>query len=350
MGEQVRLTSLTTGGGCACKVPLGTLETVLGPLGRLVGPGGGDDSPVLVGAQEADDGAVIALDEARGLIATVDFFPPMVDDPVDFGRVAAANAISDVYAMGGVPTLALNVTAWPYQTLGTEALGEVLRGAAQVAGEARCVVGGGHTIEDEEPKFGMAVIGTVDLDRLFRLDAARPGDLLVLTKPLGSGVICSGLKRGLAPDAAVAEVTALMTTLNAQARDLGHRLGVRAATDVTGFGLLGHLHRMARASGVAAEVSGDDVAVLDAALRLVEAGVVPGGTRRNIEFMAPYLRTDRSAEDPRFVALHDAQTSGGLLLAVPAQARDGIPDEVAGWEVSVVGTVTEGRPGHVALR
>ena len=246
----------------------------LGP-GVLAGASqaGASSSPdLLVGAAEGDDAAVLRLDDERALVLTTDFFTPIVDDPVDWGRIAAANALSDVYAMGGRPVLALNLTAWPGGTLPLSILADVLRGGASVAASAGCLVVGGHTIDDPEPKYGMAVVGFASPSRLFTIDAARPGDTLVLTKAIGTGVVATAHKRGAASPDVLAAAVASMTTLNASACEAALAAGVVAATDVTGFSLLGHLHRMLRASGAAAVVSAADVPLLPGALELTAAG------------------------------------------------------------------------------
>src|ERR1700761_6409866 len=264
----IRLTSLSHGAGCACKLPLAALDELMVSLGPGVLGGAGASPDLLVGAAEGDDAAVLRLDDDRALVLTTDFFTPIVDDARAWGRIAATNAMSDVYAMGGRPVIALNLTAWPGQTLPVELLAEVLRDGAEAAGAAGCLVVGGHTIDDPEPKYGLAVVGMADPARLMTVDQARDGDLLVLTKPIGTGVVATAHKRGAAPDDVLTAAVAAMTTLNGPASEAALAAGTRAATDVTGFGLLGHLHRMLRASGVAAEVWADQVPLLPGAARL----------------------------------------------------------------------------------
>jgi len=309
-------------------------------------PAAGD---LLVGAAEGDDAAVLRLDADRALVLTTDFFTPIVDDPRDWGRIAAANALSDVYAMGGRPLLALNLTAWPGSTLPLEILAEVLRGGESVASAAGCLVVGGHTIDDPEPKYGMAVTGIASPDRLLRVDAARPGDSLVLTKALGTGVIATAHKRDAAPADVLAGAVESMTTLNAAASEAALAAGVSAATDVTGFSLLGHLHRMLRASGVSAVVRAPAVPLLPGALELTAAGYVSGGTRNNMSYLTPWVSV--SAEVPPDVAvlLQDAQTSGGLLLATADV--DGLRAELSsrGVLAAVIGTVRPGEAGHIEV-
>jgi selenide,water dikinase len=244
--ELPRLTSLSHGAGCACKLPLATLERLMASVGQ--GLGGAADANLLVGAAEGDDAAVLRLDDERALVLTTDFFTPIVDDARDWGRIAAANALSDVYAMGGRPLIALNPTAWPADPP-VELLAEGAAGWGRGGRPGRLPVVGGHSIDDPEPKYGLAVVGLADPARLLTIARARPGDRLVLTKPLGTGVVATAVKRGHPDPATVAAAVAAMTTLNRDAAEAALAAGVEAATDVTGFGLLGHLHRMLRASG-----------------------------------------------------------------------------------------------------
>jgi len=353
VGEQVRLTSLSHGAGCACKLPLSALDELMATLGTghpggLV-PAAGD---LLVGAAEGDDAAVLRLDSGRALVLTTDFFTPIVDDARDWGRVAATNALSDVYAMGGRPVIALNLTAWPGQTLPVELLADVLRGGAEAAAAAGCLVVGGHTIDDPEPKYGLAVVGMADPRHLMTVDRARDGDLLVLTKPIGTGVVATAHKRGAAPPEVLAAAVDAMTTLNAAASEAALRAGAVAATDVTGFGLLGHLHRMLRASGTAAEVWADQVPLLPGAAGLAAAGFISGGTNANVSYLADVTDIDPDTDPVTAVLLHDAQTSGGLLIAVTPDAVDSLRDdlETAGAQAAVVGTVQAGRPGRIVVR
>jgi selenide, water dikinase len=313
--------------------------------------GGADSSPdLLVGAVEGDDAAVLRLDDERALVLTTDFFTPIVDDPGDWGRIAAANALSDVYAMGGRPVIALNLTAWPGETLPLSILADVLRGGASVAASAGCLVVGGHTIDDPEPKYGMAVVGFASPSRLFTIDAARPGDTLVLTKAIGTGVVATAHKRGAADPSVLAAAVASMTTLNAAASEAALAAGVVAATDVTGFSLLGHLHRMLRASGAAAVVSASVVPLLPGALELTAAGYVSGGTRNNMAYLEPWVSISADVPPDVAVLLRDAQTSGGLLLAT--SSPDTLVAELSrrGTLAAVVGQVVSGDPGHIEVR
>jgi len=309
----------------------------------------GADGDLLVGAAEGDDAAVLRLDPDRALVLTTDFFTPIVDDARDWGRIAAANALSDVYAMGGRPLIALNLTAWPAETLPLEILADVLRGGAAVAAEAGCLVVGGHTIDDPEPKYGMAVTGLAHPSRLLTISAARPGDTLVLTKPVGTGVIATAHKRGAAPDEVLAAAVESMTTLNAAASSAALAAGVVAATDVTGFSLLGHLHRMLRASGVSAVVHASAVPLLPGALDLTVAGYVSGGTRNNMAYLAPWASFSPAVPEPVAVLLQDAQTSGGLLLA--AASPDLLRAELAdrGVPAAVIGRVEPDSAGFIEV-
>ncbi len=301
----LRLTQYAAGGGCACKVPPGELEAVLAAM-----PAGREGGDLLVGLDHGDDAAVVRIDGDRAVIATADFFPPVVDDAYDFGRIAAANALSDVYAMGGTPVLAVNLLAWPRDRIPFEVAGEVLRGGADVCTGAGTHLAGGHSIDDQEPKYGLAVTGLGAPDRLLRNDAARAGTPLTLTKPLGLGVLNN---RHKATGEVFPEGVAVMTTLDRDASRAALDAGVVAATDVTGFGLLGHLLKMTRASDVSAVVEAAAVPYVDGARSSLADGFVPGGSRRNLDWVRPHL--DASVRDDELLLLADAQTSGGLLVA-----------------------------------
>lgn len=295
-----RLTQYGRGGGCACKIPPGELEGLLAPMG---------DGGLLVGV--GDDAAVVRLNPTTALVVTTDFFTPVVDDPYDWGRIAACNALSDVYAMGGRPVVAVNLLAWPRDLLPMELAARVLEGGHDLAASADCPVGGGHSVDDAEPKYGMAVTGLVDPERVIRLDAGAAGVPLTLTKPLGIGVLNS---RHKATGEVFPQAIDAMTTLNRSAGEAAVAAGIRCGTDVTGFGLLGHLYKLARASGLTAVIDHAAVPYLDGAREAVEAGYVSGGTRRNLDWVAPHTDFGTTPEDDRLL-LADAQTSGGLLLA-----------------------------------
>jgi selenide,water dikinase len=343
-----RLTSLSPGAGCACKLPLAKLEAVFAAMGNIEAASG----DLLVGALEGDDAAVLRLDGDRALVLTTDFFTPIVDDPGDWGRVAAANAMSDVYAMGGRPVLAVNLAAWPGDGLPLELLAQVLRGGAEVAAAAGCLVAGGHTIDDPVPKYGMAVVGMADPGRLITIDRAAPGDRLILTKPLGTGIVATALKRGTVDDRVLRTAVASMTLLNAGASEAALAAGVRAGTDVTGFGLLGHLHRMLAASGAAAEITSGRVPLLCGAAGLAAAGYVSGGTRANIARMNDVLTVIGDVPPEVVILLHDAQTSGGLLLATPPAAAASLLADLTGrgLTAAMIGKVVAGPAGQITLR
>ncbi|GAB3470115.1 selenide, water dikinase SelD [Actinophytocola sediminis] len=305
MSEEVRLTQYAHGGGCACKIPPGELEQIVRGLRRPPA----DD--LLVGLDDGDDAAVVRIDGDRAIVATTDFFPPVVDDAYDWGRIAAANALSDVYAMGGRPVVALNLLGWPREVLPFELAAEVLRGGADVCGQAGCHLAGGHSVDDPEPKYGLAVTGLAHPDRLLRNDSGRAGQPLSLTKPLGLGVLNN---RHKATGERFAHAIEVMTTLNADAATAALAAGITCATDVTGFGLLGHLHKLARASGVTAVLDAAAVPFVDGARAALRAGYVPGGTRRNLDWVRDHADLDAIDEDTALL-LADAQTSGGLLVA-----------------------------------
>jgi selenide,water dikinase len=318
-GPQVRLTQYAAGGGCACKIPPGELETIVRGLGAAA------SADVLVGLNSGDDGAVIRLADGLAVISTADFFTPVVDDAYDFGRIAAANALSDIYAMGGRPVLALNLVGWPRSVLPAELLREVLRGGLDVAQQAGCTVAGGHSIDDPEPKYGMAVTGVADPDHLLRNDCAQPGLPLSLTKPLGVGVLNN---RHKATGEAFPQAVDSMTRLNDDAARQALASGVTAATDVTGFGLLGHLFKMLRASGVGAVLNAAAVPYLDDARTSLSAGYVSGGSRRNLDWVRPHLDTE--VDEDELLLLADAQTSGGLLVVGEVPGTPVIGRTVAG--------------------
>jgi selenide, water dikinase len=304
-----RLTQYAHGGGCACKIPPGELEEVVGGLRKTT-----PRDPVaelLVGLDSGDDAAVVRIEGGTALIATTDFFTPVVDDAYDWGRIAATNALSDVYAMGGRPVVAVNLLGWPRDVLPFELAAQTLGGGLDVCGLAGCHLAGGHSIDDPEPKYGLAVTGIADPNRLLRNDSGKPGTPLSLTKPLGIGVLNN---RHKATGERFDEAIAVMTTLNAEAAAAALAAGVECATDITGFGLLGHLHKLALASGVTAVIDSAAVPYLDGAREALAAGYISGGTRRNLEWVAPHVDLSKVGEDEALL-LADAQTSGGLLIA-----------------------------------
>ncbi|HEY7619567.1 MAG TPA: selenide, water dikinase SelD [Solirubrobacteraceae bacterium] len=331
------LTSLSHGAGCGCKLPAAALLPIVRDLPAATAP------ELLVGSATADDAAVWRISDELALVQTVDFFTPVVDDPYDFGRIAAANALSDVYAMGGRPLTALNLVAWPLERLGPDALADVLRGGLDVVRAAGAEVVGGHSIDDPEPKYGLAVTGAVHPDRVLSNAGGRAGDVLVLTKPLGGGAVVTARKRGAAGDDLLARAVEVMTTLNADAAAAAVAAGASAMTDVTGFGLLGHLHALARESGLAAEVDAAAVPAIEGVEGLLAGdGAVSGGSRANREYAAGFASLVAGVEPWRERLVCDATTSGGLLVAIdPARAG-----ELPG---AIVGRLVAGTPGAIAV-
>ncbi len=313
-----------------------------------------NDPNVIVGTALPDDAGVYRLRADLAIAQSVDVFTPVVDDPYDYGRIAAANALSDLYAMGARPLLALNIIGFPVNKLPLTVMAEILRGGADKAREAGVIVLGGHTIDDEEPKYGLAVTGVVHPEQVVSNVGAQPGDHLVLSKPLGIGTITTALKQGKAAAEDVARAVEVMATLNAAAMEAMLEVGVHACTDITGYGLLGHLHEMLLASGVAARVHADAVPILDVAWRYAEQGIFPGGSRANRIYLEGngYVHWE-DVDETRQLLLCDAQTSGGLLMAVPPERADAL---VAGLKArgtpaaAVIGQIVEGPPGHLWVR
>ena len=308
--ETVPLTSLARAGGCAAKYAAARLE------GLLAGLVPAESEDLLVGLDPADDAAVYRLDDERAIVFTVDFFPPLVDDPTTFGAIAATNALNDVFAMGGAPLLALSVAAFP-EELPVEVLGDVLAGADERVRAAGAILAGGHTIRDDEPKYGLAVVGTVRPDGIWPKAGARPGDVLYLTKPLGTGIVLQAERDGSAPPGSLEAAIASMRELNRGAADVLRPFAPNAVTDVTGFGLLGHVHELASRSSVRAALDAEALPLLPGALELARDGVRTGGDRRNREYAATHVE---SGADPTLEALaYDPQTAGGLLVSMPAE-------------------------------
>jgi selenide,water dikinase len=334
--QTVRLTHLSHGAGCACKLPAGSLRKVLEGLPRV------ESAELMVGHEGLDDAAVWRISAELAVVQTIDFFTPVVDDAYQFGRIAATNAFSDIYAMGAWPAFALNVVAFP-KTLPMELLGEILRGGGDVAAAAGAVVAGGHSIDDPEPKYGMAVTGFVHPDEVWTNAGGRAGDVLVLSKPIGTGIVTTALKRGEPDPAVVDAAVESMTTLNADAARLVRAASPHAVTDVTGFGLVGHARELAAGAGLQAQIDWRAVRLLPGVRELVEAGHVPGGTRTNLDLAAAYTEfAPDLGETDRLLAC-DAQTSGGLFVSLPAERAAGLP-----WPV--IGRLVEGAPGTVAVR
>ncbi len=335
--SEVRLTELSHGAGCACKIGAAQLRPILAGLTLATAP------ELLVGTEKSDDAAVYRLRDDLAIVQSVDFFTPIVDDPYDFGRIAATNALSDLYAMGATPLLALNLVAFPLESLLTSILAEILRGGADVVAAAGAVVGGGHSIDDPEPKYGLAVTGTVDPRTTLTNAGGRPGDGLFLTKPLGGGLVTTAAKRGLADAETIAAAVEVMTTLNAEAAAAALSAEAHAATDVTGFGLLGHLHELCAASGCAAQIEAFAAPEIPGAEDLAKnERCIAGGSRRNAADAASFATFSDRVPVNRRVLLTDAMTSGGLLIAAPAEAAERAPGVR-------IGQLVEGDPGAIAV-
>ena len=332
---EVKLTHFTHGLGCACKLRPQLLEQV---IAKLPTP---QDRNVLVGAENDDDAAVYRIDDRTALVQTVDFFTPIVDDPYHFGAIAAANSLSDIYAMGGRPLFALNIVGFPSNRLPVEVLQEILRGAQDKAKEAGISIIGGHTVDDTEPKYGLAVSGIVDPNRILKNSGARVGDAILLTKQLGAGIISTAMKRGLADQAAIDGVTILMSTLNRAAAETLQDFEIHACTDVTGFGLLGHLKEMAQASAMDAVLYHEEVPILEPARDFAASGVIPGGTKANLDFVSEAVHWESTISETTKYLLSDAQTSGGLLFALPANQKDEVLKRLQAQNISEAACIGE---------
>jgi len=333
----IRLTELSSCAGCAAKLGAAELRSVM----ERVSPA--TDDRVLVGYGSSDDAGVYLLRDDLAIVSTVDFFTPIVDDPFDFGRIAATNALSDVYAMGGRPISALNIVAFP-EDLDLDILARILEGGANVARAAGVAIVGGHTIKDAEPKYGMAVTGIVDPKRIVTNAGARPGDVLVLTKPLGTGVLTTALKRGAIRPEELSEAVRVMTTLNDAASAAMLAAGAHAATDITGFGLLGHAGGLARASRIRLTIEAKAVPFMDRVLKLIEADLVPGGTRHNARTHAEFTEFAAGVPATLRLGLSDAQTSGGLLISVAPESVEQLAQELHRRDTvaAVIGEVSSG--------
>jgi selenide,water dikinase len=335
--ERVRLTALSHGAGCACKISAADLREALRGLPEPTDP------ELLVGTATADDAAVYRVRPDLALVQSADFFTPIVDDPYDFGRIAATNAMSDIYAMGAEPALALNLVAFSLAEHGTDTLREILRGGGDVAEQAGVAIGGGHSIDDPEPKYGLSVTGTVHPDSVITNAGGRAGDQLFLTKPIGGGLVTTAGKRGLADDALIARAVDTMCVLNAGPSRAAIAAGASAMTDVTGFGLLGHLHELCEASGVAARIRAEAVPVIEGAEELArDDDAVAGGSRRNAADAAAFTGWSAALPPERRVLLTDAMTSGGLLVAVA-------PEQSAGAPGTHIGALIDGPAGQIEV-
>jgi len=345
-GAPVRLTQYTHGLGCACKIQPQALERILARVPRIAS----DD--LLIGTESSDDAAVYRLTPELAIVETLDFFTPIVDDPRAFGAIAAANALSDIYAMGATPLFALNIVGFPVRRLPLAVLEEILAGASEVAAEAGIPIVGGHSVEDTEPKFGWAVTGRVHPERILANNTARPGDALVLTKPLGLGILATAAKRGAASEEAIARMTAVMRALNRAAAEALAERAVSACTDVTGFGLIGHLLEMTLGSGVDAEVWAERVPLLEDAEAAARAGIVPGGTHENLAHAGERVDWEAAIPPAQRLLLCDAQTSGGLLIAIAAPEAEALLAALHAAGVAAaacIGRLTERGPGHVRV-
>jgi len=314
--QSIRLTSLSSCAGCASKLSAETLAKILAPISGLFDSA--DFPDLLVGLGQADDAAVWKLDDDRALVVTTDFFTPVVDSPYEYGAIAAANALSDIYAMGGTPFLALNIAALPAD-LPVEILSAILRGGAEKAREAGVVVAGGHTVKDDEPKYGLVALGFVHPQKMLTKGGARPGDALVLTKPLGFGVTNTAVKQEKASAQDAQEVIGWMSRLNKTAGQLATEFGLRGGTDVTGFSLLGHAWQMASAAGVGLRIQYSHIPFISCARKYAEMGTFPGGSLDNRQYFGPHIHFAEEIDEAAQMLLFDAQTSGGLLLAVPQE-------------------------------
>ena len=345
--SDIKLTHFTHGLGCACKLRPQALERILKDLPLP------NDTKVLVGANTADDAAVYQIDEKTAIVQTVDFFTPIVDDPYYFGAIAAANAFSDVYAMGAKPLFALNIVAFPSNRLPEEVLKRILQGAQDKAKEASVSIIGGHTIDDTEPKYGMAVTGLVSPRRVLTNASAQPGDAIILTKPIGSGIISTAIKRGLAEQGTIDSAIALMSELNRTAAEVMEKYPVNACSDVTGFGLLGHLYEMAVASKLSVEIFTKQVPILPEAREFAAANVVPGGTQNNLEYIFPHVEWEEGISEIDKILLCDAQTSGGLLIVLPENVAKKLEKELRESSIPIavnIGSFRKNGAGKIIVR
>jgi len=343
----IKLTRYTHGLGCACKIRPQYLEKVLQGFAAI------DDPNVLVSLNSSDDAAVYRINESTAIIQSVDFFTPIVDDPYQFGAIAAANALSDIYAMGGKPLFALNIVGFPDNRLPVEVLQQILKGASDKAAEAGIYILGGHTIEDPEPKFGMAVTGIIHPDKILANNTAKPGDVLILTKPIGTGIIATAMKRGLADEQTSKAAIKAMSALNNEAANIMSNFNISACTDITGFGLLGHLKEMTVSAGVNAEIYAKQVPLIPGASELCSGGIVPGGTQNNLEFVKNIVKWDTSISETEKLLLCDAQTSGGLLIAIPEEKAEALLHELLNANLtapSIIGKITVKGEGNIFVR
>ena len=341
--DKVRLTTLSHGSGWACKIGPGDLSEVLGNLKQT------NHHSVVLGFEGADDAAAVRLNDERLLVQTVDFFTPVVDDPYEFGQISAANSLSDIYAMGAKPLFALNIVGFPVNSLPKSMLTKILQGGQDKAKEAEIPIVGGHSVDDKEPKYGLVVTGEVEESKMWTNSGARLGDSLVLTKPLGTGIIATGIKKGKVSDDAINIATKNMSLLNRNAAHALKGLDVHAVTDVTGFGLLGHLAEMCTGSNVSSEIYFSNLTFLPSVLELAESGIIPGGTKRNYDFLQKKVKFGSNFNLTQKYLACDAQTSGGLLIALnPKDAKTYV--ESLYPEASIIGTIIRKEPDLIKLR
>ncbi|CAG7625821.1 Selenide, water dikinase [Paenibacillus solanacearum] len=344
--EKIKLTSYSTKGGCGCKIGPADLHQVIRTL-----PPAEPNPNLLVGLDTSDDAGVYKLTDELALVQTVDFFTPIVDDPYAFGQVAAANALSDIYAMGGKPLTVLNIVAFPIKKLDKSVLADILRGAGDKVKEAGATLVGGHSIDDNEPKFGLAVTGLVHPAKAKTNTGAKPGDKLILTKPIGVGILTTSIKKDALSEEEIARVTKVMTTLNKTAAEMMEPYDVHGCTDVTGFGLLGHAAELAKGSGVGVRVGQAQVPVLPRVRELAEAGFVPGGTKNNFAHLEGTVSFAPSIDQIDQWILCDAVTSGGLLISVAADKAEALLVDLrgAGVEAAIIGETVSDHPGEIRV-
>ena len=331
----MRLTEYSHGSGWACKLSQGELAQVLKQLQQ----NNYSNPEILVGLDSPDDGAVIDLGNNLKIVQTVDFFTPILDDPYDWGRVAAANALSDIYAMGGVPISSLQLVSWPREDIGFDILSSVINGGSDVMKSANCSIVGGHSIDDKEPKYGFAVTGIIN-EKVYKKTDIKKGDRLFLTKPLGSGIIATAIKKGKAEKEAISQVTEIMTTLNDRGLEVAKNLNANAVTDVTGFGLLGHLSEMLINDNLSANLIFDDIPIIEYAKKYFEEGIYPSGSQRNFNSLKDFITFEN--EDEALI-LSDAQTSGGLLIAAPKETNVDFSEieKSHGVTIKEIGNITD---------
>lgn len=342
----IKLTSLSSKGGCGCKIGPADLSEVLRSL-----PQPAPNPNLLVGLDTGDDAGVYRINDDTAIVQTTDFFTPIVDDPYSFGQIAAANAISDVYAMGGKPITALNIVAFPISSLDKSILSEILRGAGDKLEEAGVSLVGGHSIDDQEPKFGLAATGVIHPDNIKTNAGAKPGDKLILTKPIGVGIYSSSLKKDLLSNEEIDRVTKVMSTLNKTASETMADYDVHACTDVTGFGLLGHTSEIAQGSNVEIRITKEQVPILDRVKELAQSSV-PGGTKNNFDHVKDIITFPETMDQVDKWILCDAVTSGGLLMAVNSDHSESLLKELQnkGVEASMIGEVTDGKNGQITVQ